>query len=253
MRLSRKFTGVAVATAMAAGTLMAAAAPVGAGGEPVYGYDCVGADPDSQELVDFLTADGTNPGTIPIVVGVDSEVPDELQPGDGDGVNFFWRLLLADATIAAAREFGITSIGLSDLNLTVDIAGSVGPDSQVVGTPADILLDIENDPVTFPTVGPFSGSVQAGEETDIAYLLGTVKLTVFIPAFQISFGLDCAPATECLLDRTFVTGVPPEVDCPIPFTPPPTTPTTDPGATVTTAPGAPGAGAAGVTRPRFTG
>jgi hypothetical protein len=253
MRSSRKLIGAIAAVAMATGAFVATAGPTGAGGPPLelFNYVCVGADSDSQEIVDFVV--GVEPGeegtgVINVQTGVGADVPASLLPGEDADVSFFWQLALSDEAIQTARGVGITSIDLTDISLTIDIAGGEG-DSQVVGTPPNTSVNIENDPVNFPVLGPFTGNVVAGDEFDIVYLLGAVQLTVFLPAFQLGFSLVCGPETECLLADTFVTGVAPDVDCPIPPRPiGPTNGGDDDDATTTTGPDA-----AAAATPRFTG
>jgi hypothetical protein len=248
MRSSRKLIGAIAAVALATGALVTTSGPVGAGEAPAlefFEYGCVGADEDSQAIVEFIVPEGV----ITVETGIAADVPVSLNPGESSQVGFFWQLALSQEAIQTARDAGILSIDLTDISLAIDIAGSAGAQTQVVGTPPDASVNIENDPVDFPVLGPFTGDVTAGDDFDIVYLLGNVELTVFLPSLEVGFSLVCAPTVDCFLTDTFVTGVtPPDIECPVPPRPPVTPTTNGDGTTGTTA-----AGAGAAATPRFTG
>lgn len=231
--LVRKAAALGAAVSIAAG-LLTVAAPAGAGETVPVTVVCVGADDATTTI---LAAVG---GSIPVPFTVSPAVPAHLSPGDSDTVSFGWSLSFTDDVVTTLQGFGVTSLDVSSLTLSIVAQGAVG-NPPIPGTPPPASIPI---PPPGPiTVGPYSGTVEAGD-TDIIYTVGQVTLTIVPQPLGVTLNLTCTPEGDAEVASTTVTGVTPTTQ------PPPTLPPTT---TTTTAASTTTQQAAATTTPRFTG
>jgi hypothetical protein len=201
----------------------------------------------SQKVVELLgVLAETGATSITLEAAITPFVPESLLPDESSPVQFDVTSSLPPDTIESAIAIGITNIDV--LNQSYTVIQNGGTPESITATPADTSIDITGGTGGISTT--IEGDVTAGDETDILYQLGAVKLGVSIAAASlggtIAFGLDCGvvpPATD-VLGETFVTGVAPSTTTTT-ISIPPASPTTTAAPTTTAV--------SGTGTPRFTG
>jgi len=243
-----KVAACAATFGLVAGVPLVSAAAVDAGEPPpepvTVTMTCAGANPDTQGVLDLLGGLQTPPVPPPVTLQVSSAVTSDVPETAGEGetvpVSFSAQLLLPESLIEAAQGFGITSIPVADLNLSIEPTGG-GTGGPFPASPTDFTIGLS--PPSVPVITA-SGDVTITDETQPT-LFAVVNPVTFTATVTV-FGQDLPLALRCEVpEGTYVAAINGELP------PPPSTTTTTTAAPTTTTTAAPAAAA--TQRPRFTG
>lgn len=172
-----KATRAAVAVAMVAGVFaVAGQTPTGAAPQSkTLTASCVGADPDSINLVKVLSPTGS----LALPISITSDVPATLQPEQsGSNIAFTWGVTLDKETVNKAVAL-LPSLTIKNAQYDIAISGPTSTKSVGSGPVPDRVVNLVKDtPVTL-TEGPFTGKLEGvGKGGVIKYSVGVAKLTI---------------------------------------------------------------------------
>ncbi|MFZ4519173.1 MAG: hypothetical protein ACOYOP_12340 [Microthrixaceae bacterium] len=170
-------TRAVVAVAMVAGVFaVASQSPTGAAPQSkTVSASCVGADPDSVNLVKVLSPTGS----LALPITITSDVPATLQPEQsGSDIAFTWGVTLDKDTVNKAVAL-LPSLKVTNAQYDIGIAGPTSTKLIPSGPLPERTVNLVKDtPVTI-TEGPFTGKLEGvGKGGVIKYTIGTAKLTI---------------------------------------------------------------------------